>query len=286
MIDGHRVITWTPYGRKETMTILSQYMIRDHEAGIVDEYWLYLNMDEHGQHDDLLYAQWLASTYPWIKLKERPVSPPLQPKQLNTGFFYKYAIEPNTIYIRLDDDIVYVHEKAIERLAASKIASPRTIAHFPIIWHNAICSYWLQRMGKIPESYGVVREPYCMDPVGWGDARFAESIHRQLLDNIRAGTVDDLFLHHDIQLPVGLQFSVSTFASNGDMYAALPAGPGNLSYTEEETWHTVHEPLRRQIPNMIIGNSLVAHLSFFPHTNYIRRETDILDQYRELSENL
>jgi len=286
VIDGRRVVTWTPYGRKETMTILSKYMKRDHDAGIVDEYWLYMNTDPD-QVEDVAYAHELAEQYDWIKLKDRPADRAvLHPKQLNTGFFYLHAIEPDTIFIRLDDDIVYVHDKAIERLAASKIASGMTVAHFPIIWHNAICSYWLQKMGKIPEAFGVVRAPYCMDPVGWGDAHFAEQIHRLLLANIRDDTVEDLFLHHDIQLPIGLQFSVSCFASNGQMYASLPAGPGNLSYYEEESWHTVHEPLNRNVPNMIIGNALVSHLSFFPHTDHIRKQTDILDQYREISERL
>lgn len=285
MIDGRKVVAWTPYGRKETMTILTKYMVRDHEAGVVDEYWLYMNTDPD-QVEDVAYAHELAEEYPWIKLKSRPDRQPLHPKQLNTGFFYLHAIEPDTIYVRLDDDIVYVHEDAMERLASSKIASPWATAHFPIIWHNAICSYWLQKMGKIPESYGIVQSPYCMDPVGWGNAWFAEQIHRQLLGHIREGSVEEMFLHHDIQLPIGLQFSVSCFASNGSMYASLPAGPGNLSYNEEESWHTIHEPRARNIPNMIIGNALVSHLSFYPHTNYIRRETDILDQYREISESM
>lgn len=284
MIDGKKVVAWTPYGRKETMTILSQYVIRDHAAGVIDEYHLYMNTDPD-QHQDVLYAQWLASTYEWIHLKERPAGERvLHPKQLNTGRYYRYAIEPDTVYIRLDDDIVYVHEDAMARLAHAKIHSPATVC-FPLIWHNAICSFWLQNMGKIPLEYGRVREAYCMDPTGWGDAQFAEKIHRRLLDHIRADAVDELFLHHDIQLPIGLQFSVSCFAANSDLYRQLDP-PGHLPYEEEETWHTIHETHRSGRANMIIGNALVSHLSFFPHTHYIRRETDILDQYRELAEAL
>lgn len=284
MINGNRVVAWTPYGRKETMSILYKYMVRDHEAGIVDEYWLYLNMDPD-QHQDLLFAQWLASSYPWIKLKERPPHERvLHPKQLNTGKFYQYAVEPNTIYIRLDDDIVYVHKDAMARLAAAKGVSPATVC-FPIIWHNAICSFWLQNMGKIPLEYGRVRDAYCMDPVGWGDGQFAEKIHRLLLDHIKADAVDELFLHHDVQLPLGLQFSVSCFAAHSDLYRGLE-NPGHLPYEEEETWHTIHETHRSGKANIIIGNALVAHLSFFPHTDYIRRQTDILDQYREIADQI
>lgn len=284
MIDGHKVVAWTPYGRKETMSILYKYMVRDHAAGVLDEYHLYMNTDPD-QVEDVAFAHELAETYDWIKLKERPAGVKvLHPKQLNTGFYYRYAIEPDTIYIRFDDDIVYVHEAAIERLAKAKIPSPATVC-FPLIWHNAICSFWLQNMGKIPLEYGRVRDAYCMDAVGWGDGQFAEKIHRLLLSHIREGTVDELFLHHDVQLPIGRQFSVSCFAAHSDLYRQLDP-PGHLTYHEEETWHTIHETHRTGRANMIIGNALVAHLSFFPHTHYIRRETDILDQYRELAEQL
>lgn len=286
MIDGNRVIAWTPYGREETMSILVKYIARDHAAGVVDEYWLYMNTDDN-QVRDREYAHELAEQYDFIKLKERPLrhgESVLVPKQLNTGLFYRYAIEPNTVWVRLDDDLVYIHPDAIARLAAHKLESPGLVS-FPIIWHNAICSYYLQTMGKIPiEGYGRVQSAYCMDPIGWADAHFAETIHRLLLAHIRGDTVDSLFLHHDIQLPVGLQFSVSCFASTSDIYTELPE-PGNI-FHEEESWHTIHRPVQVQRPNVITGNALVSHLSFFPHTDHIRRGTDILDQYRELADQL
>lgn len=284
-VDNHKVVAWTPYGRKETMTILSKYMERDHNAGVVDEYHLYMNTDPD-QVEDVAYAHELAERFDWVKLKERPTDlEVLEPKQLNTGRYYRYAIEPDTVYVRFDDDIVYVHDKAIERLVQHKIVFPG-IASFPVIWHNAVCSYWLQRMGKIPiDGYGYVEAPYCMDPVGWGDGQFAEKIHRLLLANIRAESVDSLFLHHDIQLRLGLQFSVSCFAAHSRDYLALTP-PGVLPYHEEENWHTVIYPSVSGKPNVIVSNALVAHLSFFPHTRYIRQETDILDQYRELADQL
>lgn len=285
MIDGHKVVVWTPYGREETMSILTKYIARDHAAGVVDEYWLYMNTDEN-QVRDREYAHELAEQYSFIKLKERPLRPgeqPFHPKQLNTGLFYRYAIEPNTVWVRLDDDLVYVHPQAIANLVRHKLSSPGLVS-FPLIWHNAICSYYLQTMGKIPHTWGTVGAPYCMDSIGWASPQFAEGIHRILLDHIRADTVDSLFLHHDIQLPVGLQFSVSCFASTSDIYTELPE-PGHI-YHEEETWHTVQRPSQTGRANVITGNSLVSHLSFFPHTEHIRRGTDILDQYRELADNL
>lgn len=286
MIEDTKVVAWTPYGRKETMSILVKYIARDVEAGVVDEYHLYMNTDAD-QVEDVRYAYDLNSRYEWIKLKERPADEEvLHPKQLNTGRYYRYAIEPNTVYVRFDDDIVYVHEKAIERMVKARLASPALVV-FPLIWHNAIVSWYLQQMGKIrADGWGNrVQSMYCMDPVGWASGTFAETIHRQLLDHIRAGTVDELFIHHDIQLPLSLQFSVSCFAAHSDIYREMDP-PGYLNHHEEEHWHTVDRPAQTGRANVITGNALVAHLSFFPHSSYIRNETDILQQYRELAEAL
>jgi hypothetical protein len=279
-----RVVAWTPFGREETVSILKEYMARDHAAGVVDRWDLYMNTDAD-QVTDRNYGYGLAEAHGWIRAVERPAGEKvLHPKQLNTGRYYRYAVEENTVYVRFDDDIVYVHPDAITRMAQAKVSSPSLVV-FPIVWHNAVCSYYLQQLGKIPKEFGVVKAAYCMDPVGWSDGEFARKIHELLLGHIEAGTVEELFLHHDIQLPMALQFSVSCFAALSDAYRAMKP-IGHLDYYEEEAWHTIHRPPKIGHPNMITGNALVAHLSFLHHTNYIRRETDILTRYRALAEKL
>lgn len=279
-----QVVAWTPFGREETVSILAEYMRRDHAAGVVDRWDLYMNTDPD-QVADRKFGYGLAEEHGWIRAVERPPHEKvLHPKQLNTGRYYRYAVEENTVYVRFDDDIVYVHPDAIARMAEAKVSSPSLVV-FPIVWHNAVCSYYLQQLGKIPREFGVVKDAYCMDPVGWADGEFARKIHELLLGHIEAGTVEELFLHHDIQLPMGLQFSVSCFAALSDAYRAMKP-MGHLDYYEEEAWHTIHRPPKIGHPNMITGNALVAHLSFLHHTHYIRRETDILPRYRALAEKL
>lgn len=285
MIDGKRVIAWTPFGRERTVSILERYLTRDHQRGIVDEYWLALNTDPD-QVDDLRYGYQLAASKDFIKAKDRPAGLPFRtPKQRNTGSFVRYMTDPDTVYVRFDDDIVYVHEHAIERLVRHKLATPSSVCSHPVMWNNSIISWFLQQAGIIPESYGKVGGPYCMDPIGWADGRFAVRIHQLLLDHIEAGTPDRVYLYQDFPLQLGMQFSVSCFAALGSMYAALPAGPGVLEPDEEESWHTIHEPRRIGQPNMIVGNSLVSHLTFFPQQSAVFA-TDIPDRYRKLSEAL
>jgi len=294
MIDGKRVVVWTPYGRKETVSILGRYLRREHERGIVDEWWLCLNTDP-GQGDDLRFAYALAAAFPkWIKIKDRPEGRPRRtPKQRNTGYFYEYMTDRDTVFVRFDDDIVYVEESAIERLALHRVHHPAGVASFPVMWNNSIISWYAQQAGVIP-SPGVITSdgytwpkvggPYCMDPVGWADGRFALHIHDLLIEAVTAGTPEALFLYQDFPVQLGMQFSVSVFASLGSLYADLET-PGVLVPYEEENWHTVHQPSKLGEPNIIVGDALVSHYTFFPQRGIVAA-SDVLDRYRTLSDKL
>jgi hypothetical protein len=299
MIDGKRVVAWTPFGREETASILHKYLKRDHERGIVDEWWLCLNTDPD-QVSDLRFGYKLARENDFVKAKDRPTGlPRLTPKQRNTGYFCRYMTDPDTVYVRLDDDIIYVHDDAIEALVRHKLETPQATCSFPIMWNNSIISWFLQNSGVIPAPgtlgghwegadqnyvWPKVGGPYCMDATGWADGGFAVQIHRLLLAHIKAGTVDQLFLYQDFPLQLGMQFSVSTFAALGSMYAGLEE-PGVLVPYEEESWHTIHRPQATGVPNMIVGNALVSHYTFFPQRGIVTG-TDVLAQYRELADKL
>lgn len=284
MIDDKRVVVWCPYGRKRTVSILIKYLERDVLRGLIDEVWLYLNTDPD-QTEDLKYAYELKKAYEWVKIKKRPDGVPRRtPKQRNSGYAYRYMIEPNTIYVRFDDDIIYVHDDAIKNLVEAKIRMETTLACFPIIWNNAVVSWYLQQCDKIPFEFGEVGSPYCMDPMGWANGEFAVKMHNLLLAKIEAKDVESLYLHHDMALAPRQQFSVSCFAlDSADMLTLSP--PGVLDYDEEEHWLTVHRPLRIGKDNIIVGNALVSHYTFFPQSRIVNA-TNILDRYRAIAEKL
>lgn len=282
MIGDKRVVAWTPFGRERTVSILEKYMARDYERGIVDEWWLCLNTDPD-QVSDLRYGYGLAASRPWIKAKDRPAGLPRRtPKQRNTGYFVRYMIDPDTVYVRFDDDIVYVHPDAVENLVRHKVDTPSSVCSHPVMWNNSIISWFAQQAGIIPVEFGTVGGPYCMDPMGWANGEFAVKIHDLLLGWIADGTPEKAYLYQDFPLQLGMQFSVSCFATLGTHYAGLPK-PGVLEPDEEESWHTIHEPRRIGQPNMIVGNSLVSHFSFFPQQPQLNA-SDVLARYRALAE--
>lgn len=287
MINGKRVIAWTPYGRRRTYALLIAYLRRDVERGLIDEVWAYMNTDPTGQEDDIAYAHELAERHPaWFHLKHRPDGIPRHPgpKQRNTGYAYRYMTAPDTVYLRFDDDIVYVHEDAIANLVTRRLEMPHATAVFATTWNNAIVSWYAQQAGVIPRELGVLgAEPFCMDPIGWADGQFAVDIHHLLLEKAEAGRVEELYLYQDFPIKPGTQFSVSCFASLGSMYAGLPDGPGVLVPDEEEHWHTVHRPSVTEQPNILLGNAIVSHYTFFPQQPIVHA-SDVLDRYRDLAE--
>jgi hypothetical protein len=307
MYRGRRVVAMTPFGREESVSILARYLERSHDEGVLDQWLLFQNTDQH-QDSDRAYAQRLADEHPWIVVLRRPgmkgwekdwhrlfpdSAPPKIPehwyagpvqgvKQASTGRFYPYTVDPGAIYLRFDDDIVYVHRSAIIRLCDGAIDHPDRLAHFATIIHNAIVSHCLQEEERIPREWGTVSR-HCVDPVGWSSADFAVRLHRAFLETAFQGcdSVDERWiLKADVKLGWREQFSVSCFAIAGYEYAQLK---GFLTYDEEEHWLTMHHTGIVQRSNWIRRDAVVAHLSFFPHRQQVI-DAGILEAYRHLAD--
>lgn len=303
------VIAYTPFGRKETASILFKYLEREHKRGLLDEWMLCLNFDRHIQANgtvtgswdpraagDLEYAHELAAAHDWINTYDcpGPSTPGLRfgipdewmhgyrhPKQLNTMRFFFYMQDRNAIYVRFDDDIVWMHNDALATLVDRKNTLYRHLAVFPMILHNAICSSILQAEGLLTREFGQVM-PHAVDPVGWESYQFAEDLHRRVLSAIKDGTIDDWLLPIEHVLGRRQQFSVSCFAISGNEYADLN---GVLNWDEEEHWLTQHQPGIVMRDNIICGQALVAHFSFYPHRAHLLK-VGLLDEYAELAENI
>lgn len=296
MYQGKRVVAFTPYGRKRTVSLLYSYLKREQKRGLLDEWMLCMNTDDD-QHEDVEYATRLARNHSWIKKYKcpGPGSPKKlripetwrdgfrKPKQLNTGRFYIYMQDRDTIYVRFDDDIIWLHDAALVTLVDRKIRRPENLCVFPVIVNNAISTWYLQKYDRYPTTWGAV-QPHAVDPLGWGDPVFAERLHRHLLEAIRGGWVDQWLCSVEQTLDTRQQFSVSCFAVDGNDYADQG---GVLDWDEEEHWHTMHRPgsVHPNRPNIVYGQALVSHFTFYTQRDRLLR-TNILDQYRDLAAHI
>jgi hypothetical protein len=274
---NHNVVVWIPYGRESTVSILFNYLMANKD--IVDEVWLCMNTDPE-QESDRAYAESLSKANPdFVKLKKYD-GKRLEPKQLNTGKFYKQMIDPNTIYIRMDDDMVYLHEDYFKNMLDYRLNHPEYLITFGHIWNNSIISYIQQNeLKNLDDRAGIVREKFAMDAVAWMSPTFAEYIHETLLDKIESDTVQDLyFKEHILEEPQ--RFSVGNFAHFGKKFAEFD---GDLKGAEEEIWLTEVYPRETGLRNSVCGTAMICHWAFFAQRPHLENNTNFLDKYKKIS---
>ena len=327
MYRGKRIVAFTPYGRERTSVLLSIYLAREQQRGILDEWWLCLNMDDN-QRGDMVWAHNVAGHLPWVKLVKRPCAGyddcppkskdemckqrceryegqpeewcggPRKPKQMNTGRFYWFMQDPDTIFVRFDDDIIWMHTDAITSMVDVLLDDPgNPLVVFPIIWNNAVSSYYLQLHGHLPPEWtdddgvlhtdlrGKVRA-LATDKIGWESPKFAVGVHDMLLHHLEHDNPGACLTADLMWLDPQQRFSVSCFAIRGEEYCA-PDIAGVLDWDEEEHWHTGHRTGTLGRRNVVTGMAQVSHYTFFTQSDYIRQKRpDILNRYWVLAEKV
>lgn len=281
MYQNYKVVAFVPAGRERVLACLLPHLRA--QRPLIDGVMLCENTDDP---TDLQYMRNEEDDFVRIvPLDNR--RPPFEPKQLNTGRFYRNCIDKDTIYIRFDDDIVYIHPNAIINLLNSRLAHPEYFVIFANIWNNAIISSLQQQAGNLDFSHGTVKMN-CIDNVGWKSPAFGRFLHNEFLRHYDEGSLEQLYIpdfrlvHIEQGLPRALRFSVSCFAWFGRDFAEWD---GELSYQEEEHFISKWYPERVKTCNLICGDALVSHYSFFTQRAHLD-SYDILPRYREIADNL
>jgi hypothetical protein len=266
MIEGHRVCLTIPAGRKRYLEVLLPQLLR--EPGW-DELQLWINTDKP---DDLAYLDGLPSLDP--RIRSIPLPEGVAPDGPSTiRHFFPNCIEPQHVYIRFDDDICYVEPGTVEKLARVRIEQPQPFLIFPVIVNNAIISHILQGLGRIGARKYI--EAQCKDPIGWGNPKFAEYLHRAFLRSLAENRIDRFkFMSRPIALS---RMSINCIAWRGEEFAKFG---GKLGFTNEEEWLSVTRPTQLGGYNLIYGQIVVAHFAFYPQRAHLDA-TDLLERYRE-----
>jgi hypothetical protein len=265
MIENRRISIVIPAGRQRYMELLIPQLLR--EQGW-DELQIWVNTTVRG---DLDYLEQLLSLDQRIRLVRLPGG--LVPDGWNTiHHFFVNCVEPDTVYIRVDDDIVYIEPGAIEGLARFRISHENPFLVFPVIINNAIITHVLQVLGRIKLSKYVRAQ--CMDPVGWKNPQVAERIHRIFLDALK----DDQIARFKFpsRLIALSRMSINCISWLGSEFAKFG---GILGSPDEEEWLSVIRPTQLGRVNAIYGGSIMAHFAFYTQRDHLDK-TDILERYR------
>jgi len=275
MFQQFRVEVLIPGGRQRYLDLLLPSLLR---AGEIDRIHLLLNTENP---DDLTYMRGL--NHPKIVLKELPEG--VVANGIRTvGHIYKTAVDPSTIYIKIDDDVIWLQAHAIKALLEGRLRHADCFLVSPVVINNTHCSHMLQRHRK----FDYVERYIVPGPGGFAkdDPAFAITLHRKFLDIVEAGREQDFFIAD--QMIAGTRFSINCICFFGKDMAKTNgeiAGIWPHMKRDDEEYLSVHLPAKLGKSNGVIGNALVAHFAFHNQEQAIL-ETGILDRYRRHSETL
>jgi len=266
MIDGYRIVVVTPAGRKRYLNLLIPQILELND--IVDEYrlWVNTNIDE-----DIEYMEKYSKMYPdFIKLEYLTVP---YDGSFSIHSFFKNCVDPKTIYVRFDDDIVLIDDKeAFINFIKFRIDNPQYFLVYGNILNNAIITYIHQRLGNFDDKKLVGYK--CMDDVGWKDAGFTVDLHKQILKN-----TDNLSTYHFDKWILN-QFervSINCLCWLGSEFALFNGEVGK----DEEQWLACDKPKSINKMNVIYGKFVCVHYAFYIQRDVVDK-TDILDEYSRL----
>lgn len=281
-----KVVTVTPAGRKIYLEILARYLLNNRQYISEHHFWLNTVVKE-----DIAYIEMLAAKYPdFFKINRKAF---LDKAADRIWQYYKDYVDDNTIYIKLDDDICYFEEDAIKNLIACRINNPDPLFIFGTILNNAVCSYFFQKKGIIPLSWGRVGYN-AIDDSGWLDAEFAERLHGEFIKDIKTGNLDKWKMD-DVTMNGFGRYSIGVICWSGRDLKGVPELNSSFDEKIDErtgTWRFTHGdesflsqdlPQRLNRPNVICGNALFGHFAFYIQRDYLEFCTALLEEYKAIA---
>jgi hypothetical protein len=174
--------------------------------------------------------------------------------------FFVFAREPEAIYVRLDDDVCWIAENALERLVDCRIKNPEPFLVYANTINNAFCSHMHQRAGVIPLEAGVCSSnAFCA--VGHGSSYFAETVHRSCFDLMQL----DALARYDFAPLIADEFE--RVSINACVWFGRDIRDPDTE--EEEQWLSVECAKRTNRPNMVCGSALVVHFAFWTQREHL-----------------
>lgn len=223
--------------------------------------------------ESLKYLQSLPAQHSFISIQysEEPI----------TGYptlshYWRKCIEESTLYLRLDEDIVYIHPGSLTLLFETRVKHPEPFLVFGNIVNNAIINHKYQEKGILKYPGGILTSD-CFDNTSIRNVDFLHFIHNLFLQKQREGKLSDFFFD-DFLLTDYRRFSINVFCVFG---ADLKQFLGHVQ-GEEEPFLSVEKPYQLKRPNLVAGKTLFSHFSFHTQRTGSEEEENLLQQYKNL----
>lgn len=272
------VVTVTPAGRRDYLALLVRHLLPLRGVVVRHDFWV-----NTADAADIAYMESVAEKYaPFFRLVRVPPPTTLTLRgksklgmSYHIGAFYPQAAEPETVYIRLDDDICYIHPGAIEALAGYRAAHAEPLLVYPTIVNNSLMSAMLQERGAFGRELGDC--PYDTLGRGWNDGRFAEGVHRKFIQAVKRRDISKWQLPNKIFQDYE-RVSVNCIAWLGSDMARHAQSIGEF----EEGYLACELPKELGRPNALYGAAVVAHFAYGEQRPYLAR-TNVFEEYKRIA---
>ena len=268
MYRGKRIVITTPAGRLRYLNVLKYYVLSNN---FVDEWKIWQNTTNP---EDVSYINELAKQYKKITVETR------SGHVGNSHCIFKFfnnCTQKDTVYIRFDDDIVWMDHRSIINLLDHRIDNPEFFLVYGNIINNAICDHLHQRFGAFPLDPHIGYNTF--DSNGWSNPMCAEQKHRILLNKIETEDLQD-YIFPQWVLNLHERVSINVISWLGEEFEKFKGVVGQ----DEEEWLAVTKPRQIHMFNAICGTALFSHFAFYTQRDYLDK-TKILSTFEEIAKN-
>ncbi len=270
MYSGYKIVCCTAAGRMRYMQYIFPYVLA---SDIVDRYDIWVNTTNM---QDIEYFKLMAERYSKIRLVWQPDGVCNGISSINA--FYRYCVEPDSIYIKIDDDIVWMEPDVFEKMVKFRIEHKDAFLVTPQVVNNPMGSYLWQVKGVL--NYGEYMQAQPFHRVLWKRGGFAVELHHYFLGLMEKDASSYKKLYFGT-VPVACnRFSINFIMWFGsDMAKINGVVPGD----DEEYLSSIAAP-KLGTMNYYNGDCLVAHFAFAPQ-RYVIDRSDVLERYGKLCED-
>jgi hypothetical protein len=264
----------TPAGRKEYLSILVEYLNYYKEE--FNEWHLWCNSD---YQPDIDYIYELEKKYNFIKVIPLEISFVKNCYAGTIPYFIKNdTIDEDSVYLRLDDDIVFIKKGSIKNIFDYRINNEDNFLVYGNIINNAVIEYIHQQIGALPLDKGTIEFNY-RSRLGLIDPLFSQFCHENFFEKYNSNTLDK-FYFEPFLLKDYTEVSIQVISWLGktfkDFNGIIPKD------VHEEDYTSVIRPKEIGKPNVVFGDSLFCHYSSQYTRDYLSF-TNVLSIYEKIA---
>lgn len=268
-VGVQRVVVVTPAGRRRYLRHLHAHLLRQRQD--FAEWHLWLNTTDPEDQDYMVQLQRRNAS--WVRLVTGGRDTAPLEGNANIHRFFAKARDPDTLYIRLDDDVVFLDDDFVRRLAAARLQHLEPLLVFAHIVNNGVVAAREQAAGLLP-SVPVTLDGLVMGNA-WKSAALAANIHADFLAAARAGDLERWRTAFEAER-VPQRVSINAVAFLGRDMAHVEVDP------DEEEFLTTVLPARLGRPNLLLPAPLCAHYAYYTQRPGLEA-TQVLHEYGRLA---